>query len=112
MTTESPGDPVAPQGFRAELRDAVSLRTVALINGVLLLQFAFILSYVAAFHAPKPHEIRLGIVSRSEKLSENTAEKMNAVDDHPIHAVAVADKDTAIQQIKTGELSAALIINV
>ena len=59
----SPDELVEPQGFWAELRDAVSPRTVSLIGGVLLLQFGFILSYVAAFHAPKPHEIRLGIVS-------------------------------------------------
>jgi len=100
------------QHFLAELWDAVSLRTVSLIGGVLLLQFAFITSYVAAFHAPKPHEIRLGIVSRSEKISDQTADKMNAIDSHPFHAVTVADRDTAIQQIKSGELSAALVINV
>ena len=108
----SPEELIAPQGFWAELRDAVSLRTVSLIGGVLLLQFAFILSYVAAFHAPKPHEIRLGIVSPSEKISEQTADKMNAIDSHPLNAVPVADKDTAIQQIKSGELSAALVINI
>ena len=108
----SPEELIEPQGFWAELWDAVSLRTVSLIGGVLLLQFAFILSYVAAFHAPKPHEIRLGIVSRSEKISAQTADKMNAIDSHPLNAVPVADKDTAIQQIKSGELSAALVINI
>ena len=108
----SPEEPIVPQHFWAELRDAVSLRTVSLIGGVLLLQFAFILSYVAAFHAPKPHDIRLGIVSPSEKISAQTAEKMNAIDSDPLNAIPVADKDTAIQQIKTGDLSAALIINI
>lgn len=112
MTTGSPEELVAPQGFWAELRDAVSLRTVSLIAGVLLLQFAFILCYVSAFHAPKPHEIRLGIVSPSEKISTQTAEKIDAVDSHPFNAVPVADKDTAIRQIKSGELSAALVINI
>ena len=79
---------------------------------MLLLQFAFILSYVSAFHAPKPHEIRLGIVSPSGKISDQTADKMNAIESHPLNAVRVADKDTAIQQIKSGELSAALVINI
>jgi hypothetical protein len=106
------GSPEGPRSFWAELRDAVSLRTISLIGGVLLLQFAFILSYVAAFHAPKPHEIRLGIVSPSEKISEQTADKMNAVTEHPLNVVPVADKDTAIRQIKSGELSAALVINI
>ncbi|MCE9560975.1 MAG: DUF3533 domain-containing protein [Planctomycetes bacterium] len=108
----SPEKLIAPQGFWAELRDAVSLRTVSLIGGVLLLQFAFILSYVAAFHAPKPHEIRLGIVSPLEKITEQTADKMNAIDSAPLNAIPVADKDTAIKQIKSGELSAALVINI
>jgi hypothetical protein len=107
----SPEEPVAPQGFWAELRDAVSLRTISLVGGVLLLQLAFILSYVSAFHAPKPHEIRLGIVSPLEKISEHTADKMNAIDSHPLTAVPVADKDTAVLQIKSGELSAALVIS-
>src|SRR6478609_5424148 len=100
----SPEEPVAPHGFWAELRDAISVRTVSLIGGVLLLQFAFILSYVSAFHAPKPHEIRLGIVSPSEKFSAQTADKMNAIESHPLNVVAVADKDTAVRQIKAGDL--------
>jgi len=108
----SPEELIAPQGFWAELRDAVSLRTVSLIGGVLLLQFGFILSYVSAFHAPKPHEIRLGIVSPSQKISEQTADKMNAISSHPLNAVPVADKATAEEQIKSGDLSAALVINI
>jgi len=53
----------APQGFWAEWRDAVSPRTVALHFGVLLLQLAFILSYVGAFHSPQPHQIPLAVVA-------------------------------------------------
>src|SRR6476659_2830047 len=108
----SPEELIEPQGFWAELRDAISLRTVSLIGGVLLLQFAFILAYVAAFHAPKPHEIRLGVVSPLEKVSEQTAVKMNAIDAHPLNAIPVADKDTAVRQIQSGDLSAALVINI
>jgi maltodextrin utilization protein YvdJ len=37
------------QRFLAEFRDAVSVRTVLLVVGVLLLQLGFILSYVGAF---------------------------------------------------------------
>jgi hypothetical protein len=112
MSTESPEGLVAPKGFRAELRDAVSLRTISLIIGVLLLQLGFILSYVGAFHAPKPHEIRIGIVSPSEKISTQIADKLNGIGEHPVNAVHVADKDTAIQKIKSGELSAALDIHI
>src|SRR6478609_1263795 len=37
---------------------------------------------------------------------------MNEVSSHPLNVVPVADKETAIQQIKSGELSAALVINI
>jgi hypothetical protein len=43
--------------FLDELHDAVSLRTFLLVFGVLLLQLGFILSYVGAFHSPRPVRI-------------------------------------------------------
>ena len=45
-------NPTQPVGMRAEIRDAVSLRTVGLVIGVLFIQLAFVLSYVGAFHQP------------------------------------------------------------
>ncbi len=100
-----------PQSFREEFRDAVSLRTIGLIVGVLLLQLGFILSYVAAFHAPTPRQIPLGVVSASAPLSDQAAAKINAIPAHPLRAVTVANQSTAVQQIKSGDLSAALILD-
>jgi hypothetical protein len=37
---------------------------------------------------------------------------MKAIAAHPLNAFPVADKDTAIRQLKSGELSAALVINI
>ncbi len=108
---ESPEEPVAAQGFWEEFRDAVSLRTIGLILGVLFLQLGFILSYVGAFHAPTPQQIPLGVVSSSVQASEQTVAKLNAIPASPLQAVTVADRATAEQQIRSGDLSAALLID-
>ncbi|MET3808055.1 hypothetical protein ABIB25_005082 [Nakamurella sp. UYEF19] len=87
------------------------MRTVGLIVAVLLLQLGFILSYVGAFHAPTPQHIPLAVVSSSAQLSDQTVAKLNALTGTPLQAVTVADRATAEQQIRDGELSAALVIN-
>src|ERR1700712_64999 len=92
---ESPEEVVAPQSFWDEFRDAVSLRTVGLILGVLFLQLGFILSYVGAFHAPTPQNIPLGIVSSSAQVADQTAAKLNAIPSSPLQVVTVADRATA-----------------
>ncbi len=39
------------------------IRAVAWVLGVLFLQFAFIYSYVGAFHDPEPHELKVQVVA-------------------------------------------------
>jgi len=107
----SPEEPPVPQTFWQEFRDAVSLRTVSLILGVLLLQLGFILSYVAAFHAPTPQHISLGVVSGSAQVTDQTVAKINGIPSHPLAAQALVDQAAAVRQIQSGELSAALILN-
>ncbi len=117
MTTPDHGrhqaaeEPVAPQRLLAEFRDAVSVRTVGLIVGVLLLQVGFILSYVGAFHAPTPHRIALGVVSASAPAAEQVAGRLDTLPGEPLAASTVADQATAEQQIRRGELSAALVVD-
>lgn len=41
-------------GFAAEFKDAVTFRAFGLVLGGLLVQLAFIVSYVGAFHSPPP----------------------------------------------------------
>lgn len=108
---EFPEEPPAPQSVWAEFKDAVALRTVGLIIGVLLLQIGFILSYVGAFHAPTPQHIPLAVVSSSTQASDQTVAKLNAIAGAPLQAVTVGDRASAEQQIHAGELSAALIID-
>jgi hypothetical protein len=56
-------DPQTRPGLTADLRDAVSLRTAALVFATLLLQLGFTLSYVGALH---------GSVSRGEQRHART----------------------------------------
>src|SRR3984957_8725835 len=48
---QTPPEPAKPeQRFLAELFDAITERTFFLVIGVLVIQMAFVLSYVGAFH--------------------------------------------------------------
>lgn len=99
-----------PVGFWAELRDAVSVRTIAIIAGVLLLQLGFILSYVGAFHHPKPHRIPLSVVAPAP-LAQQSAAQLNAVPGAPVRASAVADEATARQLLRQGSTAGVLLID-
>ncbi|CAN5484814.1 DUF3533 domain-containing protein [soil metagenome] len=93
--------------WRGELRDAVSLRTVGLVAGVLLLQVAFIASYVGAFHDPTPHDVTVGVVA---PRAEQVAAALDALDGAPLAAEVVADADRARELVASGDLTAALVV--
>ena len=63
MTTNKHVAPEPPETLQDRFRDAIAPRTLALGVGVLLLQFAFILSYIGAFHSPSPHQIPVTLVA-------------------------------------------------
>jgi hypothetical protein len=105
-----PDEPPSPPGFWADLRDAIPLRTIVIVMGVLLLQLGFILSYVGAFHHPSPHRIDLAVVAPPQVAGQTVA-GFNAIDRTPLHAVAVADASTARRQIEQGTTSAALVVD-
>ena len=116
-TTEQQDDPAteAParpdrQHFRAELRDAVSARTVLLVLGVLVLQLGFVLSYVGAFHAPAPHRIPVAVVAPAP-VSAKVTGQLDALPGSPLRATAVADEAAARRLIDTGATSAALLVD-
>jgi hypothetical protein len=101
--TELPSEPLR---LGAELRDAISVRTVVLVCGVLLLQLGFILSYIGAFHAPSPHRIELDVAAPAQVVGQ-----LNAIPGEPLHAVPVADETAARARIRSGHAPAALIVN-
>ena len=107
-----PHDPKhAARTFSQELRSSVDARTVVLMIGVLLLQVAFIWSYVGAFHEPKPKDVPVGIVAPTQQIGEQAVAKLNAIDGSPVKAHVVSSESAARQEIKDVDSSAALVIN-
>ena len=105
-----PAAPGKPQGFLGQFWDAVSIRTVSLIIGVLLLQIGFILSYVGAFHSPTPHRIPLAVVAPVPESSQ-VVTKLNLIPSAPLHATAASSLAAARRLIGDEAVSAALVIN-
>lgn len=99
-----------PAGFGAEIRDAVSVRTVSLVLGVLLIQLAFIASYVGAFHDPTPHAIPVAVVAPGP-TGQQLISQINALTGRPLDATAAATPAEATALVKAGSRSGALIIN-
>jgi hypothetical protein len=93
-----------------EIKDAVSARTVLLVVGVLLVQLAFVASYVGAFHKPTLHDASLGVVAPTSEAT-TTARRLDAIAGHPVAAQVVADRASAIRRIRTGDLAAALVVD-
>jgi hypothetical protein len=98
------------RSFGAEIRDAVSGRSFALVIGVLVLQLGFVLSYVGAFHAPKPHHIPIAVVAPAQ-ISAHLVGELNALPSTPVKARTADSESAARQLVNTGKTSAALIVN-
>ncbi|MCZ4118203.1 DUF3533 domain-containing protein [Streptomyces sp. H39-S7] len=116
-TTSDSGDPRGVPaladgsgGFAAELRDAISFRAFLLVVGGLLVQLAFIVSYLGAFHSPTPHRIPAAVVAPAQ-VSGTVVEQLNALPGDPVKAVAVADEAEARRQIMNRTVDAAILIN-
>jgi hypothetical protein len=80
-----------------ELIPGVTRRAAALVVGVLLLQFGFVLSYVGAFHAPTPRDVPLAVVApvgAPEGTAAAAAHRLDGLDGHPLDA-RVADMEAA-----------------
>lgn len=105
------GTSTAPAvGWREEIRDAISPRTVLLIAGVLILQLGFIGSYVGAFHSPTPHRITFAVTGPTS-VSASTATALEALDGEPLSTRVVATAADARELVRIGEVSGALIIS-
>ncbi|MER6914691.1 DUF3533 domain-containing protein [Streptomyces sp. NPDC000594] len=122
-TSEGPGEPSqagawgartpggTPNGFLAEVRDAVTLRAAVLVIGVLALQLAFVTSYIGAFHAPEPREVPLAVVAPSDRLARDTVRELAALPGDPLAPRVVADEASARRQIQNREIDGALILD-
>ncbi|MGD0455013.1 MAG: DUF3533 domain-containing protein [Solirubrobacteraceae bacterium] len=96
--------------FLSELFEAVKQPTFFLVIGVLLIQFAFVLSYVGAFHHPTPHRVPIAVVAPAQ-VSGRLVSELNGIRAQPLHATAVADQSSGLTLLRHGSTSAVLIVN-
>ncbi|MDO8209095.1 hypothetical protein [Conexibacter sp. CPCC 206217] len=97
-------------GWGADLRQAASSRTLLLVLGVLVIQLAFVFSYVGAFHSPKPHRIAVALVAPAQEAQQLVA-RLDALPGTPLKVNAVADEAAARAQLRDGETSAVLVVD-
>ncbi|MEU1181067.1 DUF3533 domain-containing protein [Streptomyces sp. NPDC005820] len=97
-------------GFVAEFKDAVTLRALGLVLGGLLVQLAFVVSYVGAFHSPTPHRIPVAVVA-PQQASAKIVAQLNALDGDPVKATAVASAAAARQSVLSRETDAAFLFD-
>ncbi len=110
-TPSHPGSAQAlKQSFFSELFEAVRQRTFFLVMGVLLIQFAFVLSYVGAFHHPTPHRVPIAVVAPAQ-VSGQLVSKLNGIHGQPLHATAVANRSSGLALLRHGSTSAVLILS-
>ncbi|WP_190124498.1 DUF3533 domain-containing protein [Streptomyces inusitatus] len=105
-----PADRSGPQGFVAEVKDAVSVRAAVLVIGVLALQIAFITSYIGAFHKPEPHRIPIAVAAPTAELTGRTVNLLAGLAGEPLDPSAAPDEASARRRIETREADGALIV--
>jgi hypothetical protein len=111
MNADPPSTAGSPTGgFLAELRDAVSFRAFGLVLGGLLIQLAFTISYLGAFHSPTPHKIPVAVVAPGQ-ASAQIVTKLNGLDGEPVEASAVANESAARRQLLDRSADAAFLFN-
>jgi hypothetical protein len=97
MSARRPG--VRRRGFRAEVRDAVTLHAFLLVCGVGLLQLAFIASYIGAFHQPTPHQVPISVIAPAAR-SPRVIVELNALPGDPLKATPVSGRAAGLAQLQ------------
>ncbi len=91
------------------------MRKVAwLAFGVLLLQLGFILSYVAAFHEPTPHDIPIAVVAEQglpAGIDTDTADNLNAIDGAPLEARTVSTTGNARALLRERDILGIFVVS-
>ena len=103
----------AHQAPQRELIPGVTRRAAALVIGVLLLQFGFVLSYVGAFHAPTPRDIPLAVVAPSGApagTADSVVERLDGLDGDPLDARSAASEDDARRLLADREVDGVLLV--
>jgi hypothetical protein len=103
--------PDLPETFEDRFRDAMSLRTLLLGVGVLLLQFGFIASYIGAFHHPVPHRILVTVVAAPAPAAQQIADRLNALAGQSITATTAVSEAAARSALYADETAAVYLVD-
>ncbi|MEU1819239.1 DUF3533 domain-containing protein [Streptomyces roseifaciens] len=96
--------------FAQELRSAVTARAAVLVIGALVLQLAFIASYVGAFHNPRPKDVALGVVA-PQAIGAQVTERLAGLPGDPLEPRTVSGGEAAaVAKIRERDLDAALVV--
>ncbi len=101
--------PERPETLRDRFNDAVAPRSLLLGLGVLLLQLAFIWSYIGAFHSPDPHHIPVTVVGPPQ-LSAQLAHQLEALPGEPVSVRTGDDAAAARQALRNGQTSGVFLV--
>ncbi|MFI9310226.1 DUF3533 domain-containing protein [Streptomyces triculaminicus] len=96
--------------FAQEVREAVTGRAALLVIGALALQLAFVISYIGAFHSPRPKEIPIGVVA-PRQIAGSLVDKLAALPGDPLDPRAIRDRAQARRLIDERDLDGALIVD-
>lgn len=86
---------------------------LVLLVGVLLVQLAFIASYVGAFHAPTPHEVPIAVVGppgAPSELVSQSVRTLNEIDGKPLKATIAKDEKAARDELHDRKVSGVLLL--
>jgi hypothetical protein len=103
-------EPPAERKFLADLFDAITERTFFLVVGVLVIQLAFVLSYVGAFHHPTPHRIPVAVAAPAPTSARLVA-GINSIAGQPLHATAVSGEAAGRRLLRNGSTDGVLVVN-
>lgn len=98
------------RGFLGELKDAVSGRAALLLIGIFVIEMAFIVSYLGAFHSPSPQRIPVAVVAPA-RAETKVVNGLNGLQGEPVRATAAADVRAARQMILHRNVDAAFVID-
>jgi len=103
------GRPGRP-GVGGAIRDAISARAVLLIIGVLALQLGFVLSYIGAFHAPRPHHVPVAVVAPAP-LVDQLVEELDGLGDEALDARTAGSEEQARAMVLDRTVDAAIVVD-
>ncbi|HEX3802610.1 MAG TPA: hypothetical protein VHV75_07220 [Solirubrobacteraceae bacterium] len=97
-------------GFVTQLLDEFVSPTFFLVFGVLLIQLAFVYSYVGAFHHPEPHRVPI-VVAAPAQVSARAVQTLNSIPGSPVKATPVATPAAALRDVRQGSTDGALSVD-